>query len=209
MCRWRCGLDQSGANDVPHRLVGGDLPSDGNRSEHTSQAVGRERLRGQTRPQHKAIGLRITCCHPQRKWIATLRQYRRTRREHADGKAARLSEDLPTCHRRLPGTARAAVAIRARTGHRDGFNLPRLVGGETSGQRVSSAMDSPSAGPSQPTPAPALPIGRQPCMFGHSPKAACEGGVRKRAPGFMAGLHDGASWWDRSAAGSDRSKRIR
>ena len=74
MRRWRGGLDQSGANDVPHRLIGGDLPSDGNRSEHTSQAVGRERLHRQTRPQHKAIGRRITCRHPQRKWIATPRQ---------------------------------------------------------------------------------------------------------------------------------------
>jgi hypothetical protein len=75
-------LDGSALNDVPHGVVGGDLPCNCNGRRQTARAVGCQRLRRQTRPQHETI----------RRGIAR-RDSKRKRRVAAGPRHASISTD--------------------------------------------------------------------------------------------------------------------
>ena len=77
-------------DDARHPIVGRDAPLDGNRMVWHAAAV--ERLRGQPRPQHDAIGRRIAGSDTQcERVVANLLRRRVTReRERREGRGSRV-----------------------------------------------------------------------------------------------------------------------
>ncbi|MNQ68387.1 hypothetical protein D3C85_829390 [compost metagenome] len=67
--------DPTRGDDVAEALVGGDIPLHRDRAAHAAQAIGRDRIDGQARPDDEAVRGRITAGDAQRKDIGPARLY--------------------------------------------------------------------------------------------------------------------------------------